>query len=593
MQYAQIIPKLKMSLKEELFTYAIPPEFLFDIKIGQLVEIPFHNKKTIGVIADLTKRLSPKIDKAKIKKISKIISSEPIINQDILNLAKWISDGHLTSLSKSLFSIIPIPTKRNMKIKKIKTDQFEPLVFKKRFNEILSEIKYAIGKNQSVLVLCPETNISEAYYQLSKKEINNKKIALYHSDLNQSQKWNTYQRLLNGESLIVFGTQISAFLPFTNLRIAYIEFADFNGFVSDRVPKFDARYILAYRKSLKYFKLVFSSTTLPIKFLPFYKRRFIYWNKLKNSSDPEIFTIADSQTSSELISNSLYLEIKKALFDKKQVLIMLNKKGLAKIGICSDCGKVLTCPNCQKSLSQLIGDKNLFCYQCQKKYKTIHQCKSCNGFNIKYMIPGLDSLEIELKKKFPKISILKITKTNKKPNIQSLKHNQIIIGTQKIFSLIFEKFDITVFLSPETFKYTSNYQDREQYFQIFNRLLFLTNRKLIIQTDSILDEKNDLILKPGDFYLSEINNRKKLNYPPFSKIIKIKNRDLNENRIKKEVNNLNRLLIKKRLDVSDPMPQLPYKNQKGYGWEMMVKAKEIKPKFKEQIPEKWMVEVED
>jgi len=69
MQIAQVVPKTRTT-KEEVFDYEIPPELLIDIKIGILIEVPFHGRKMEGIVVGLKRKSN-----VRLKKIIRIIKN--------------------------------------------------------------------------------------------------------------------------------------------------------------------------------------------------------------------------------------------------------------------------------------------------------------------------------------------------------------------------------------------------------------------------------------------------------------------------------------------------------------------------------------
>lgn len=110
MQIAKIVPKVRTQ-DEGIFDYAIPPELLPDIKIGLLVEVPFHGRKMEGIIIGLKRSSSI----SNLKTLISIIDPIPVVDDTHIKLAQWMSDYYLVSLGKTLFENIVPPAKRTIK----------------------------------------------------------------------------------------------------------------------------------------------------------------------------------------------------------------------------------------------------------------------------------------------------------------------------------------------------------------------------------------------------------------------------------------------------------------------------------------------
>ena len=86
MQYADIAVNSK-TVQRDLFTYRIPADLLPYLRPGSLVQVPFGNRKLLGVVFKLKKALRD-IDYQKLKPIEKVIDPMPILDSSRLELAK-------------------------------------------------------------------------------------------------------------------------------------------------------------------------------------------------------------------------------------------------------------------------------------------------------------------------------------------------------------------------------------------------------------------------------------------------------------------------------------------------------------------------
>ena len=100
---------------DNLFTYKHPLE----IKKGCRVIVSFGNTIRTGIVRQRSTQLKKDI---KYKNILEIIDKEPVINEELIYLARWISKYYFCSLGIALFSMLPagLNIQLQQKIKKIK-----------------------------------------------------------------------------------------------------------------------------------------------------------------------------------------------------------------------------------------------------------------------------------------------------------------------------------------------------------------------------------------------------------------------------------------------------------------------------------------
>ena len=582
MQYIQVVPKLKISLKEDFFTYKIPANLLSEIKIGQLVEIGFAGRTIKGIVYKIIRRASSKIDKTRIKNINRILYPEPIISKDTFTLANMISSNYLVSFSKALFSLVEMPILRKTKVKKQNINiKIPSSVFKKisELSKIISKISKA---KKSALIILPEINLAKMYFKELSKKIQSKNIYLFHHELNKSQKWQIYQSALKGENIIVIGTQTASFLPISNLKLAIIEYCDLEGFKSDQAPKTDCRDYLIMLKKYKYFKLVFRGAGLPVRFFLEYKNKSFTFL----SDDLKCKTFLLEKDYKNIFSDPLLAHINQSLKNKQKVFILINQKGYAKSLYCTDCENILECEKCKKPLS-LIAQDTTYCINCNLKTKMPTACPVCRGTRLTAISYGISYYENVLANRFPKYNIKTMYKDHKNNNLENA---DIIIGTLKFFSVYFDPIGTSVYLNPENYVFQSDFKAREKTNLIISRLR-TQSKKLILYFDAKFREQITEIVNNRHFILSELKERKKYLFPPYAKTIKIKNRFKTENIAIEKIKELKSNLKRYYPDISDPIPLSPYHNTKGYGYSIIINSNQrYHPKLENL--KGWQIEVD-
>ncbi len=88
---------------DELFTYSIPQDIQFDVKIGVRVLVPFGKRNITGIII----KLSDTSEFPSAKSILKILDAEPVINDEMIKFCQWISEYYYCPVGQVTFSAIP------------------------------------------------------------------------------------------------------------------------------------------------------------------------------------------------------------------------------------------------------------------------------------------------------------------------------------------------------------------------------------------------------------------------------------------------------------------------------------------------------
>src|SRR3989344_1203742 len=200
--YAQVVVLTYQPPDIDSYTYEIPKNLEKEIKIGQLVEIPFGKRNPLGIVISLkshphesedqilnqafgsetqARRVEDDTKKIVIKEISSIVFNQPLLLTYQVELLKWMSSYYLAPMVNCIEAMLPEIPKRVAQLEGIPTARSEP-------NEIdlptgtqkraLAGGKVVTGPAQS-LVLVPTINqIPETLGKFPKA----KNYALYHNE---------------------------------------------------------------------------------------------------------------------------------------------------------------------------------------------------------------------------------------------------------------------------------------------------------------------------------------------------------------------------------------------------------------------------
>lgn len=155
MKYAEIIIDITNENVDKIFHYAIPENIKEKICLGMRVFVPFGKGNRIreGYIIGFTDNTD--IDEKYIKNIYSLPDEYAIFNDNMIELAKFMSDKYYCSLSECLQCIMP-------KIIKDKTNKYANINYEKAdINEIIKNILEKNNSQSKVLkILLKNENIS-------------------------------------------------------------------------------------------------------------------------------------------------------------------------------------------------------------------------------------------------------------------------------------------------------------------------------------------------------------------------------------------------------------------------------------------------
>src|ERR1700689_382646 len=89
------------------FTYAIPPGM--EPIVGGRVLVPFRQQRMSGIVLELHDR-NPQIKapSVKIKNVIEALDTSPVLDEQLLQLGKWIADYYLAPVGEVFRTMLPL-----------------------------------------------------------------------------------------------------------------------------------------------------------------------------------------------------------------------------------------------------------------------------------------------------------------------------------------------------------------------------------------------------------------------------------------------------------------------------------------------------
>ena len=157
----EVLVELKSKNIDKTFTYLIPDKFKDKVKEGIRVLVPFGKQKLEGFVLNI----SDNLPEYSLKEIIDLIDLEPVLNNELLDLGKYISKKTLCNLITVYQAMLPVALKA--KNGKIINKKFDTYVV------INNDDFGAIKSNNQLEIL----NIVKDRKKVLKKELND--ISLY------------------------------------------------------------------------------------------------------------------------------------------------------------------------------------------------------------------------------------------------------------------------------------------------------------------------------------------------------------------------------------------------------------------------------
>lgn len=397
-------------------------------------------------------------------------------------------------------------------------------------------IEKAINNGKSAIMLVPEIGLTPQIVGKFISRFGNV-ISVLHSKLSDSERYDEYRKITNGESKIVIGTRSAIFVPFNNIGVIIIDEEHTSSYKQDNNPRYSAINVAEWRSKYHNCPLVLGSATPSLE--SFAKAgnhvyKLLSLTERAGGSVLPIVNIIDMKEEVKkgnfILSDMLKNKISEVLSKGEQAIILLNRRGYSSTISCKECGYVYKCPNCDITYTYHKSSNNLKCHYCGYSMVLPNKCSICGSDNLKDYGLGTEKLEETLNSLYKaRIVRMDVDTTSRKGQHQKIiddfgEHKyDILIGTQMIAKgLDFPLVTLVGVVSIDSSLTSPDYRASENTFQLLSQVSGRAGRseskgEVIIQTFNpdhyaiTLAKNHDYI----DFYKEEMKIRKMLKYSPY------------------------------------------------------------------------------
>ena len=466
-------------------------------------------------------------------------------------------------------------------------------------------IQKVLEQGKNVLFLAPEIALASVLTQRLARRFGTDKTAIWHSSISDGEKFDVWQKIKNNEIRILAGARSAVFAPLKNIGLIIIDEEHESAYKQTMpAPRYDARKVAQKLAELNGCPLLSGSATPDINTYYYAKNsgNLLEMKKRYNDYPMAKVRVVDMREEHHranhgVFSRSLVSAIEKNLRDKKQTIILMNRRGFSTYTQCLACGEVIQCPKCAIPLIFHSQTQTLKCHYCEHEEPLVTQCPKCGSDALQNCGTGVQKVELIAQKLFPNCNIVRLDSDSlarKNEHIRILEDFRngkidILIGTQMLAKGLDNPnvtlvgvinadngFNLPDFRSCERgFQLLTQVAGRagrgdnpgEVYFQTYNPDFFG------LETAKQQDYES--------FYNTEIEAREDFDYPPFSQIIRVilssKNQFRAERSAQEIAMRLNDIVDKRQLTepvaVLGPNPCVIERLQEYYRFQILIKNK--------------------
>ncbi len=454
---------------------------------------------------------------------------------------------------------------------------------------------------RDVIVLVPEIALAtqlESHFVSRFKD----QVVLLHSALSAGEKFDQWSLAVSGAAKIVIGARSAVFAPLKDPGLIVVDEEHDQGFKQDTTLRYQGRDLAVLRALQQDAVVVLGSATPSI--LSYHHADQGKYGLLEmgerigGRSLPEV-TIVDlrrktAPSEKKVIRRELQEALSWNLKEKKQSILLLNRRGFSGTLLCQDCGSTVECLHCHVSLTFHKQKERLVCHYCGYTLSAKTICSSCRSTQLVPVGFGTERVEEEARLLLPEARIERLdsdTASDRKKFLKILKsmhHGEIdiLIGTQMIAKgHHFPNVTLVGIVWADGGLNMPDFRASERIFQLVSQVTGRAGRgdtpgKVIIQT--MRPDHYSLLFAQkhhyADFFHHELAIRKNPAFPPFVRLVAIRISGEREYDVRGTAQNIARTcrgFIKKlgsRVDLLGPAPSPLDRLCDRFRWQLLLKS---------------------
>lgn len=305
-------------------------------------------------------------------------------------------------------------------------------------------IERVLAAGRRALLLVPEIGLTPQLLARVEARFDTP-LTVLHSALTDQERLAAWRRAQSGVAHLVLGTRSAVFAPVPELGLIVIDEEHDSSFKQHEGSlRYSARDLAVVRAHAAGVPVVLGSATPALETLHNvaagrYLR--LAMPERAGSAQPPRLALIDLRHSAlrHGLATEGVLAIERHLKADGQVLVFINRRGYAPTLLCTACGWIAPCAECDARLTVHQGAGRLRCHHCGADAPLPARCPQC-GFAVKPVGQGTERIEETLAGLFPGVSIARLDRdvARRRGQAQSVMARmasgeaRILVGTQMI-----------------------------------------------------------------------------------------------------------------------------------------------------------------
>ncbi len=403
-------------------------------------------------------------------------------------------------------------------------------------------LQKCLESGRSVLILAPEVALAWQLQQEIHKELPSVQVYLYHGYQSAGYRGQTFVAVSSQKQpCVVVGTRSAVFLPRQDWGLIILDEEHDSSFKQEERLTYQAKEIAYFWARHCAALLLLGSASPDVKTFFAAEKGELGLQSLQHRVGAgrlpavELVHLKQGQAMEGPFAAQVDAALQDCLQRGEQAIILLNKRGYAPLVYCVSCSSVVMCEHCEVGLTYHKQVQRLICHYCGLQKPFPLPCPQCGAHQYVPISEGTEQVEEYLSARLdPSTAVLRLDRdsTRRKGSMQDILQDfssgraQVLVGTQMCSKgHHFPQVTLVVVLDGDVGLNLPDYRATERTFQLLLQVSGRAGRgenpgRVMIQTRNPGHYCWQYVLNNDyyGFYQAELQKRRRLNYPPFSKL---------------------------------------------------------------------------
>jgi primosomal protein N' (replication factor Y) (superfamily II helicase) len=412
--------------------------------------------------------------------------------------------------------------------------------------EVYIEVmREAVRRGEQAVLLVPEISLTPVFASRLRERFGDR-IAILHSSLSASERYDQWWRTRRGEVDVAIGPRSALFTPFQRLGLIVVDEEGDGAYKQEETPRYNARDLAVVRAQMRGIPVVLGSATPSLESRENAARgkytllRMTHRVEARPLPDVEVIDLRKEKAEKEdrgliIFSGPLKAALTQTFSSGEQAIILINRRGYAPYLLCRECGHDFRCRDCSVTLTVHRRANLLVCHYCGLRRPIPSKCPLCSGEVLQPIGFGTEKVAERFARDFAEVpmEVLDRDSTRKKGELVRILDRfrngktQALIGTQMLSKgHHFPNVTLTGVLNADSILGYPDFRSAEKTFYLLTQVAGRAGRgelrgKVMIQTAFPTHYAIQHALRHDyeAFYESEIQFRRTFHYPPVTSMI--------------------------------------------------------------------------